>query len=223
VDEVKAAVAGVHVWGKPIGPVNLILPLHASVHDASGRSIVLEFTKEGPRVHDNLPGVLTNAPTFDWHLINVRNFLNLKAMSAGSIKVGASVLSPIGSGSGLLGIPGDWTPPSRFIRIAAMGHFAMEPRDAEAGVILAEHLLGSVTIPRGLEFVQDEGPVRANFTRWSVIKDLRNRVLYFRGYDSHAFRAIRLPKLDLRPDAKRCSFPIPAGGGIIDVTADLKR
>ena len=104
-----------------------------------------------------------------------------------------------------------------------MGHFAMEPRDAEAGVILAEHLLGSVTIPRGLEFVHDEGPVRANFTRWSVIKDLRSRVLYFRGYDSHAFRAIHLPKLDLRPDAKRLSFPIPAGGGIIDVTGDLRR
>ena len=89
VDEVKAAFAGVHVWGKPIGPLNLILPLHASVHDASGRSIVLEFTREGPKVYDNGPGVLTNAPTFDWHMINVRNFLNLKAMSAGPIRVGA--------------------------------------------------------------------------------------------------------------------------------------
>ncbi|MBV8555527.1 MAG: choloylglycine hydrolase family protein [Planctomycetaceae bacterium] len=223
VDEVKAAFAGVHVWGKPIGPMNLILPLHASVHDASGRSIVLEFTKEGPKVYDNLPGVLTNAPTFDWHMINIRNFVNLKAMSAGPIPVGASVLSPIGSGSGLLGIPGDWTPPSRFVRIAAMGYFAMTPQDAEGGVILAEHLLGSVTIPRGLELIRDEGPVRANFTRWSVIKDLRNQVLYFRGYDSHAFRAIHLPRLDLRPDAKRLSLPMPTGGGIIDVTGDLKR
>ena len=80
-----------------------------------------------------------------------------------------------------------------------------------------------MTIPRGLELVQDEVSVRTNFTRWSVIKDLRNRVLYFRGYDSHAFRAIRLSKLDFRPDAKRLSFPMPAGGGIIDVTGDLKR
>ena len=222
VDEVKAAFAGVHVWGNPIGPLRLILPLHASVHDASGRSIALEFTKEGPKVYENLPGVLTNAPTFDWHMINVRNFRNLKAMSAGPIRVGASVLSPIGSGSGLLGIPGDWTPPSRFVRIAAMRHFAMTPQDAEGGVIHAEHLLDSVTIPRGLELVQDKVSVRANFTRWSVIKDLRNRVLYFRGYNNHAFRAIHLPKLDFGPDAKRLSFPIPAGSGIIDVTGNLK-
>jgi penicillin V acylase-like amidase (Ntn superfamily) len=104
-----------------------------------------------------------------------------------------------------------------------MRHFAMTPQDAEAGVVLAEHLLGSVTIPRGLELVQNEVSVRANFTRWSVIKDLRNRVLYFRGYNSHAFRAIRLPNLDLRPGAKRLGFPLPAGGGIIDVTGDLKR
>lgn len=103
-----------------------------------------------------------------------------------------------------------------------MGYFAMTPQDAEGGVILAEHLLGSVTIPRGLEWIRDGGPVRANFTRWSVIKDLRNRVLYFRGYDNHAFRAIRLPKLDLRPDARRLSFAIPAGGGIIDITEYLK-
>jgi choloylglycine hydrolase len=223
VDEVKAAFAGVHVWGKALGPLRLILPLHASVHDASGRSIVLEFTNEGPKVYDNLPGVLTNAPTFDWHLINVRNFLNLKAMSAGPIKVDASVLSPIGSGSGLLGIPGDWTPPSRFVRIAAMRHFAMTPQDAERGVVLEEHLLGSVTIPRGLELVKDELSVRANFTRWSVIKDLHNRALYYRGYEDHAFRAIHLRKLDLRPEAKRFSFAMPAGGGIIDVTGDLKR
>ncbi len=98
----------------------------------------------------------------------------------------------------------------------------MTPQDAEGGVILAEHLLGSVTIPRGLEWIRDGGPVRANFTRWSVIKDLRDRVFYFRGYDSHAFRAIRLPKLDLRPDARRLPFAIPAGGGIIDITEYLK-
>ena len=103
-----------------------------------------------------------------------------------------------------------------------MRHFARTPQNAEGGVLLAEHLLGSVIIPRGLELVQDEVSVRANFTRWSVIKDLRNRVLYYRGYDNHAFRAIHLPKLDFRPDAKRLSFAMPAGGGIIDVTGDLK-
>jgi choloylglycine hydrolase len=222
VDEVKSAFAGVHVWGKPIGPLKLILPLHASVHDASGRSIVLEFTKEGPKVYENKPGVLTNAPTFDWHETNLRNFVNLKAMSAGPIKVGASILSPMGSGSGLLGIPGDWTPPSRFVRIAAMKYFAKTPQNAEGGLILAEHLLGSVTIPRGLEVVQDDSSVRSNFTRWSVIKDLRNRVLYYRGYGDHTFRAIRLTNLNLRSDARRLSLAMLAGAGIIDVTRELK-
>ena len=59
-----------------------------------------------------------------------------------------------------------------------MKYFAGTPRNAQGGVILAEHLLGSVTIPRGLELVHDENSSRAHFTRWSVIKDLRNRVLY---------------------------------------------
>ena len=114
------------------------------------------------------------------------------------------------------------TPPSRFVRIAAMRHFAMTPQDAEGGMILAEHLLDGAAIPRGLELVQCEVSVRSNLTHWSVIKDLHNRVLYFRGYDSHAFRAIHLLKLDFGPHANRLSSPIPAGGGIIDVTGNLK-
>jgi choloylglycine hydrolase len=223
VDEVKAAIADVHVWGKALGPLKLILPLHASIHDASGRSIVLEFTKDGMKVFDNGPGVLTNSPTFDWHETNLRNFVNLKAISTGPIRVEAAVLSPLDSGSGLLGIPGDWTSPSRFVRIAAMNYFAGTPKDALGAVVLAEHLLGSVKIPRGLELVSSEGASRAHFTRWSVIKDLRNRVLYYRGYEDHALRAIHLTKLDLRPEVKRLSFIMPVGGGIIDITDDVQR
>ena len=222
VDEVKTAFAGVHVWGKPIGPLNLIMPLHASVHDASGRSIVLEFTREGPKVYDNMPGVLTNAPTFDWHLINVRNFLNLKAMTAGPVQVDASILSPIGSGSGLLGIPGDWTPPSRFVRVAAMRHFAMTPQDAEAGVVLAEHLLGSVTIPRGLELVQDEGLVEGEFHALVGDQGSPQPGALFPGLrQSHVPRH---PAPESGPSAgcKAAPLPLPMGGGIIDVTGDLK-
>jgi hypothetical protein len=56
-----------------------------------------------------------------------------------------------------------------------------------------------------------------------VIKDLRNRVLYYRGYEDHALRAIHLTKLDLRPEVKRLSFIMPVGGGIIDITDDVQR
>ncbi len=134
-----------------------------------------------------MPGILTNAPRFDSHEINLRNFVNLTAVSAGQIRVGASVLSPIGSGSGLLGIPDDWTTPSRFVRIAAMRHFAVTPEDAVGGVILAEHLRGSVSIPRGLELVQDESSARTNFTRWFVIaKDIAEVAVFFAAFLSLA-------------------------------------
>ena len=103
-----------------------------------------------------------------------------------------------------------------------MRHLDMTPQDAERGVILAEHLLDSAAFPRGLELVQCEVSVRSNLTHWSVIKGLHNRVLYFRGYNSHVFRAIHLPKLDFGPHANRLSSPIPAGGGVIDVTGNLK-
>jgi choloylglycine hydrolase len=221
VAEVRAAVADVHIWGQPMHPLNLIMPLHAAVHDETGASIVLEFTEGGLKVHDNEVGVLTNAPTYDWHLINLRNYLNLRARSAEPVRAASSVLSPLGPGSGLLGIPGDWTSPSRFVRIAAMKHFASRADDAEGAVILAEHLLGSVTLPRGLELTGPEGSQRSDYTRWSVIKDLSNRVYYFRGHDSHALRAVRLRELDFGPEGKRRSIRVGTGGGIVDVTKDL--
>ena len=95
VDEVKTAFAEVHALSRPTGPLNLILALHASPHGPSRRSIVLEFIKEGPTVYGKLLGILTNAPRFDWHENNLRNFVNLTAVSAGPIRVAASVLSPI--------------------------------------------------------------------------------------------------------------------------------
>lgn len=221
VAEVRAAVAEVHVWGQPMRPLNLVMPLHAAVHDETGASIVLEFTEAGPKVHDNEVGVLTNAPTYDWHLINLRNYLNLRARSAEPVRGSSSVLSPLGPGSGLLGMPGDWTSPSRFVRMAAMKHFARAADDAEGAIILAERLLGSVTIPRGLELTGGDGSERSDYTRWSVIKDLSNRVYYFRGHDSHALRAVRLRQLDFDPGKSGRSMPVRAGGGILDVTEEL--
>ena len=71
------------------------------------------------KVYDNPLGVLTNSPTFDWHLTNIRNYVKISAVDAGPLKIAGMTFAPLGQGSGLLGIPGDPTPPSRFIRALA--------------------------------------------------------------------------------------------------------
>ena len=91
------------------------IPLHHIVTDASGASIVIEYTKGALAIFDNKVGAMTNSPPYDWHLLNLRNYANLKAQGAASNRnINGVSLAPFGAGSGMLGMPGDFTPPSRF-------------------------------------------------------------------------------------------------------------
>ena len=88
------------------------------MQDKSGKSIAIEPRGGVLKVTDAPLGVMTNAPTYDWHMTNLDTYINLNTKDIGSEKLGAVTLSATGSGSGMLGLPGDFTPPSRFIRAA---------------------------------------------------------------------------------------------------------
>ena len=101
-------------------------------------------------VYDNVVGVLTNSPTYEWHIQNLRNYVNLTAENAKPVKVGNVTYAGTGQGSGLHGLPGDPTPPSRFVMAAATAYLADKPKDAAEALIVAEHLINRVDIPKGL-------------------------------------------------------------------------
>ncbi|HLN27537.1 MAG TPA: choloylglycine hydrolase family protein [Gemmataceae bacterium] len=223
-DEVLKMVPKFHVWGQAPNEGGLpVQPLHLAVHDAGGKSLVIEWVKGRLKIYDNDHlRVMTNSPPFDWHLINITNYLNLKAASAEPIKIGGSVLTPPGQGSGFLGIPGDWTPPSRLVRTAAMMYYAKQADNATEGVNLAAHILNAVDIPKGDVRPSDNSTKESDYTQWIVVKDLTNKVLYFRTYDNPNLRVIDLKTQDLTPGAKIKSLPIQTGRGIEDVGNQLK-
>ena len=82
------------------------------------QSIAAERVDGTLKVHDAPLGIMTNAPTYDWHMTNLQNYINLSVKDVESAKLGLVTLPAFGSGSGLHGIPGDFTPPSRFVRAA---------------------------------------------------------------------------------------------------------
>ena len=222
VDEVKRAIEEVYVCSMEIPQMNMVVPLHLAVHDAEGKNVVIEFVGGERKVYDNPIGVMTNAPTFDWHLTNLRNYVNITSNNVDSVTIEGVTLNPTGQGSGLLGIPGDWTPPSRFIRAVAFVHFADPVENASLGVNLAEHILNTVDIPAGaikgkeLEFVKED------YTQWVVIKDLTNKVLYFRSYENLCLRSVDLKKISFAPGTKSKSVPISGKRNVIDVTDMLQ-
>jgi choloylglycine hydrolase len=92
---------------------------------------------------------MTNSPPFDWHLTNLRNYVKLSPVNAEPLNLSGEVFAPLGAGSGLLGIPGDPTPPSRFVRALGLAISAKPLPDAAQTVRLAEHVLNNFDIPLG--------------------------------------------------------------------------
>ena len=190
VDEVKGWVEKIHV-------IN-VDPRASAVHwrftDKSGRQLVLEIIDGKPRFHENSLGVLTNSPDLEWHLTNLNNYVNLYPGSAPVQKLGAADLRSFGAGSGFLGIPGDVTPPSRFVRAAF--YQATSPRrdTAHETVLQCFQILNNFDIPVGVEFPLGKVPCDIpSATQWTSATDMVNGAIYFRTmYDSE------IRKIDLR-------------------------
>lgn len=86
-----------------------------------GNSLVIEHVEGELKVYDNLIGVMTNSPTFDWHLTNLRNYVSLSPNNPRPVTVEGVKGTGFGQGGGMLGLPGDYSPPSRFVRTVAKG------------------------------------------------------------------------------------------------------
>lgn len=202
VAEVKAALDKAVIVDLPAPIVNFTLPFHFPIHDATGASIVIEPVDGKLKVYDNPLGVLTNSPTFDWHLNNVRNYVKLSPVGADPLKINGKTFEAFGQGSGLLGIPGDPTPPSRFIRALGYVASAKQLPDGPQTVRLVEHIMNNFDIPIGfIDSAAKGGDLE--YTQWTSVADLRAKKYYIKGYQDQVLRAIDLNSLDL--DAKALS------------------
>lgn len=193
VDEVKEALPSIHIIG--IHPQ--ASTAHWRIADATGRQVVLEIV--GTRLHfyENKLGVLTNAPGFEWQLTNLNNYINLFPGTAASKELGALRLASFGAGSGFLGIPGDVTPPSRFVRAAFYQATAPQQSTATQTVLQSFQLLNSFDIPTGIEHPAGELPADIpSATQWTSATDLTNRVIYYRTMYHSGLRGIDLKKID---------------------------
>lgn len=198
IDEVKAALPGVKVWGEPLADLGL-LPLHYVIHDAKGQSIVCEWVGGKLNVYDNTVGVMTNSPPYDWHMINLDNYVKLSPDNAKAQKIGGVTYTATGQGSGLLGMPGDPSPPSRLVQTVFALHTAVQPKDADEAFVLAQKLMNRVDIPKGL--ARDPNSGNDDTTEWAVFRDHTHKIYYYRTYGDMTPQALDLKQLDFSPGA----------------------
>jgi len=223
IDEVRKELPKLTVWGEKLEVLNdIVVPVHYAVYQADGKGIIIEYSKDGLTIFDSV-GVMTNSPGYDWHVTNLRNYVDLNAENVPPTVINGVSFAGTGQGTGLKGIPGDPTPPSRFVRAAAMAYLT-EKGDTAADIVnLSEHILNNVDIPIGLVRDFENGTIFHDYTQWVVIKDLTNKILYYRSYENLSLRSVDMNKLDMSANGKRLSFPVHGmGSGVVDITSNLK-
>ena len=174
------------------------LPFHWKIADPSGEAIIIEIVDQGTvKIYDAFLGVVANSPQYDWHLTNLRNYIGLSPAPQKPISVDKLKLSPLGGGSGLIGLPGDFTPPSRFVRAAAFTASVRPLPTAEDAVFEAFRLLDNFNIPVGATAAPNQiAQDIESATQITTASDLKNRVLYFHTMSDRQIRRLDLKAID---------------------------
>lgn len=222
VEEVKSNLSNIVIvptvykdWG------NEVPPFHYIVYDKTGKSLVIEPINGNLVLYDNPLGVFTNSPTFDWHMTNLRNYIHFNAENAAPIKMDGVELAPFGQGSGMVGLPGDFTPPSRFVRAAIFATTAIRPNNNQEAVSQLFHILNQFDIPVGVARQTVDGVIHSDYTLVTSVKNPQTLTYYFKTYDNQSISMVDLKKFNL--DAKEIKRASTNGTEkIIDVSANLK-
>lgn len=222
IDEVKQALNNVYVTDQKIPQLgDAVLQAHASIYDASGKGIVIEFFDNKINVTDSI-GILTNSPKYNWQVTNLRNYLNLSPYVPETFSQGGMSYSATGLGSGAVGLPGDASPPSRFVKLAFMAANVYRAKDHVGLLNLSQHIMNNVDLPAGFVRSAAKGkPTETDTTQWAVFKDLTHKMLYYRTYNDLTLRSIDMSKIDFSEKGPMLKMPLENTPQQLDFTDKL--
>ena len=193
IDQVKNAINNVRIIN--IDPS--ASTVHWRITEPNGRQVVMEIVDGVPHFYENEIGVLTNSPGFEWQTTNLNNYVNLHPGGAGPTEFGPITLRAFGSGSGFRGIPGDFTPPSRFVRAAFFKTYSLQQDTAYDTMQQAFHILNNFDVPLGIQFKVGQAPNNMpSATQWTVATDLKNMVIYYHTMYNRTIRSINMKDID---------------------------
>lgn len=201
VEEVKKAIKEIKVVPIAYQPNGQPFPTaHWRVADKTGANIVIEIIKNGEiNIYDNKVGVLTNSPDYEWQVKNLNNYVNLYTGNAKSYEVNREKIFSFGAGTGYLGLPGDITPPSRFVRAFFYLNSLVPVKTNKERVYQAFQILNNFDIPIGMEYPKEHyDKIPKNLpgaTQWTAVSDLNNTDFYYKTMFNGNVRKIDLNKI----------------------------
>ena len=177
-----------------------LAPLHWMLSDRE-ESYVLEPLKEGLKICPNPVGVLTNNPPFEFHTMNLNRYMNLTALPPKNRFSSALSLSPYGQGMGSIGLPGDSSPCSRFVRTAFLKENSVCGQDEESCISQVFHILDQVSMVRGAVMTPEE---KWDITTYSCCINASAGIYYYKTYANNQIQAVDMKAEDLNGDSLIC-------------------
>jgi len=191
IDELAKEITNVCIVEEKVPVLDIVTPLHWIITDQSGRCVVIEPTEAELRIKENLVGVMTNSPNIEWHIQNLRNYLNARPKQYDSAYFGEFEATPFSQGTGTSGLPGGFTPPERFIRAAFFKQHINMPNDEEENVNNAYHILNTVRIPKGIVVTTQD---TEDYSLYVGSMCNTSKTYYFTTYENH--RIVKLVLTD---------------------------
>lgn len=189
VSDVKKALPNIDLISKPFKDFLPLPTLHWIVYDTTDACIVIEKTKYKFNVYDNPVGVLTNNPPFDWHLLNLNNYINLTSEQPNNANWQKQNISPLGLGAGLFGFPGDPCTVSRFIRATYLRSHSIFLDTKTSTLTQFFHILNNVSVVAGSVYSVENRPDLTLYTSCACLED---GIYYYNTYNNTQLNAISM-------------------------------
>ncbi|SKC69561.1 choloylglycine hydrolase family protein [Maledivibacter halophilus] len=181
IKDLRIALNNISIIGLPDPVTQTIAPLHWIAADKTGKCVVIEQTKKGLKLFDNPIGVMTNSPDFQWHMTNLRNYMEVSPEQTEEVFWENIRLKPFGQAGGTTLLPGGYTSPERFVRTAYLKTHVPTPKNAIETIVSCFHIMESVSIPRGAVISSRN---TYDYTKYTAFINTNTCEYFFKTYDN---------------------------------------
>ena len=202
VEEAMISIENLNILSTPFDENTPNSMLHWIISDKV-ESMTIESMCDGIRIYRNPLGVLTNNPPFDYHLTNLNNYLNLTPDEPKNRFSRSVNLEPYSRGMGAMGMPGDLSSSSRFVRATFTKTNSPRMRSEEKSVSHFFHILGSVEMCEGSVRIGRKNEK----TQYSSCINIQDGIYYYRTYSNSRITAVKMRNENL-DSSKLISYPI---------------
>ena len=201
--QAKELLASIQLTAIPFAPGYPLAPLHWHIADATG-ALVAEPMRDGLHLYEDPVGVLTNNPPFPYQLTALNNYQHLSPKPTENRFASTLPLAPYGQGMGAIGLPGDFSPQSRYVKACFLKANAVWGNTPLSAVAQFFHILDGVSMVRGSVRTPED---KCDITTYSCCIDAEHGIYYFKTYDNNRIRAVHLHAEDLET-AGLFTFPL---------------